>query len=147
MIVRHRSLTPTFDRSFDRAFDQLTSSFFDPRRQAGPTLDGTWSDDRYVITVDLPGVPASAVHVSVRGTTLEITVEHDEATWTRSLRLGGRLSPDKVEARHVDGRLTVSIGTLDEPEARAIEISTERPAIEATAEAAADEAVEAESHD
>jgi HSP20 family protein len=140
MIVRHRSLTPTFDRNLDRAFEQLTSSFFDHRRSTEPVVEGVWSEGDYMLTVDLPGVPADAVDVSVRGTTLTIAVDHDELTWTRSLRLGGKLSPDKVDARHLDGRLTVRVGAVDEPEARTIEISTATPAIETTAEV--DDAVE-----
>ena len=143
MIVRHRSLAPTFDRNFDRAFDQIANSFFDTRRSTGPVLEGSWSGDDYVLTVDLPGVPASAVAVSVSGTTLTIAVDHDQLTWSRDLRLNGRLSPDKVEARHVDGRLTVHIGAVDAPEARAIEISTSAPAIEATSTDESD----AEDHD
>ena len=130
MIVRHRPVSPAFD--LDRAFEQLTTSFFDTRRPAGPVLDGAWSDDEYVLTVDLPGIPADAVDVSVRGTTLSVGVDHDGFTWSRSLRLGGRLSPDKVTARHLDGRLTVRVGVVDEPEARQIEIATVAPAIEAT---------------
>ena len=131
MIVRHRTSMPAFDLSFDRAFEQLTNSFFD-RRSAGPVVDGTWNEGEYVLTVDLPGVPASAVDVSVTGNTLTIDVATDELTWKRSLRLGGRLSPDKVSAHHLDGRLTVRIGSYDEPEARRIEIETSVPAIEAT---------------
>lgn len=130
MIVRQRPISPAFD--LDRAFEQLTTSFFDQRRPVGPVVDGTWSDDEYVLRVDLPGVPASAVDVSVTGTTLKIDVDHDGLAWQRSLRLGTALSPDKVSAHHVDGRLTVRIGKHDEPEARSIEISTAAPAIEAT---------------
>lgn len=139
MIVRHRT-SPALD--LDRAFEQLTNSFFDTRRTAGPVVDGTWADGEYVLTVDLPGVPAGAVDVSVTGATLTIDVETDEITWKRSLRLGGRLNPEKVGARHVDGRLTVTIGSYDEPEARQISIDTSAPAIEATSTDSADEAGE-----
>ncbi len=132
MIVRHRPTTPTFDLSFDRTFEQLANSFFDQRRPAGPVVDGTWVDDEYVLRVDLPGIPASAVDVSVTGSTLKIDVDHDGLTWQRNLRLGSALSPDKVTAHHVDGRLTVRVGKHDEPEARSIEISTSAPAIEAS---------------
>ena len=61
--------------------------------------------------------------------------------WQRSLKLGGRLDPDKVHAHHVDGRLTVRIGTYDEPEPRRIQIDTAPmpAAIEATAEHSSDE--------
>jgi HSP20 family protein len=140
MIVRHRPVPATFD--LDRTFEQLANSFFDTRRTAGPVVDGSWSGDEYVLRVDLPGVPASAVDVSVTGDTLVIDVQHDELTWKRSLRLGGRLSPDKVSAHHVDGRLTVRVGAYDEPEARRVEISTTAPAIEATSESP--EAIDAE---
>jgi HSP20 family protein len=139
MLVRHRTYTPTFDRTFDRsidrAFDQLTNSFFETRRGAnGPLVDGVWADDHYVLTVDLPGVPADAVCVDVTGSTLTLGAKTDTLEWERSLRLGGRLDPDKIHARHVDGRLTVKIGTVDEPEARSIAIDTSAPdlAIETT---------------
>jgi HSP20 family protein len=141
MLVRHRTLTPSlvpsfdraFDRPFDRAFEQLTNSFFDTSRTTGPVIDGAWVDDRYVLTVDLPGVPAEAVTVEVTGTTLTVGATTDSLDWKRSVRLGGRLDPEKVDARHVDGRLTVRIGTVDEPEARTIAIATASPdlAIEA----------------
>ncbi len=136
MIVRHRYPTATLDRSFDRAFEQLTSSFFDSRRPVGPTVDGSWNDDEYVLTIDLPGVPAEAVNVEVTGTSLMLSAATDTMEWQRSLQLGGRLDPDKIRANHIDGRLTVRIGTYDEPEARRIEIDTApaQPAIEAAAE-------------
>lgn len=115
--------TPTFDRSFDRAFDQLVGSFFDQRRTAsGPVVDAGWQGDAYVLTVDLPGVPASAVAVEVAGQTLSLSATTPTLDWQRSVRLGARLDPDKVEANHVDGRLTVRIGTVDAPTSRRIEI-------------------------
>lgn len=143
MIVRHRTNPAAVDANLNRAFDQLANSFFDNRRPSGPVVDGAWVDDEYVLTVDLPGVPASAVSVDVTGTTLTVAVDTDELTWKRSLRLGGRLDPDKVGARHVDGRLTVTVGSYDAPEPRSIEISTTAPAIESTDT----EAIEADSTD
>lgn len=133
-----------FDRSFDRAFDQLVGSFFDNRRASGPVVDASWQGDTYVLTVDLPGVPASQVAVEVAGTTLTISAtsgaddQADRSEWRRSLRLGGRLDPDKVEASHVDGRLTVRIGTVDAPVARRVDVATAPlPQLEAPAEPAA----------
>lgn len=126
-VARRSAARPiaTFDRTFDQAFDQLVGSFFDGRRSpAGPVLDATWQGDVYVLTVDLPGVPASAVTVEVAGTTLSVRATTTELDWQRSLRLGGRLDPAKVEASHVDGRLTVRIGAVDAPVARRVELST-----------------------
>lgn len=149
MILRHRTPAPLFDRSFDRAFEQLTSSFFDTTPRATTSarqVHGEWVDGEFVLTVDLPGVPAEAVTVDVSGSTLELGAHTDHLDWTTSLRLGSRLDPDKVTARHLDGRLTVRIGTYDEPEARRIEIDTTPmpEAIEATSNDSdeADEAVE-----
>ena len=148
LTVRTTPLRPAgFDRSFDRAFDQLVGSFFDNRRSAGPVVDATWQGDTYVLTVDLPGVPADRVGVEVSGTVLTLSAVTDTAgqhtEWRRSVRLGGRLDPEKVEASHVDGRLTVRIGSVDAPTARKVEIATaplpqldtpaEQPAIDATA--------------
>ena len=145
MIVRHRFPT-AFDRNIDRAFEQLTSTFFETRRPAGPVVDGAWRNDEYVLTVDLPGVPADAVSVELTGDTLLLEARTDEMHWQRTLRLGGRLDPEKIAAHHVDGRLTVRIGTYDEPEARKIAIATTPPpvAIEAESSAAepADDAAE-----
>ena len=126
MLVRHRSVHP-FDRTIDRAFEQLTNSFYDTRRSPSPVVDGGWVDDEYVLTVDLPGVPADA------GTTLTLGATTDSFEWKRSLKLSGRLDPDKVQARHLDGRLTVRVGTIDEPQARKVAIDTTVPdvAIEA----------------
>jgi HSP20 family protein len=144
--------TPVLDRSLDRAFDQLVTSFFENRRSAtGPVIDAGWQDDAYVLTVDLPGVPASAVTVEVAGQALALRVATPSLEWQRSIRLGGRLDPEKVVASHVDGRLTVRIGTVDAPVARRIEVSTapaETPAIEAaSSEAASSEPADAQSND
>ncbi len=132
MLVRHRTTNP-LDRTIDRAFDQLTNSFYDTRRSPSPVVDGGWDGDEYVLTVDLPGVPADAVSVDIAGGTLTLGATTDSFEWKRSLRLAGRLDAGKVQARHLDGRLTVRVGTIDEPETRSIAIDTTpaEPAIEA----------------
>jgi len=133
--------TAAFDRSFDRAFDQLVGSFFE-RRPAGPVVDAAWQGDTYVLTVDLPGVPASNVGVEVAGTLLTLSAAIDQAgqhgEWRRSIRLGGRLDPDQVEASHVDGRLTVRIGSFGTPSARKVAVATAPlPQLEPTPEQSA----------
>lgn len=157
MIVRHRSpfagspLASAVDRSFDRTFDQLTSSLFEPRRRF-PEVSAEWQDDTLVLTVDLPGVPADSVSVEVAGRSLTLGAHTDRLEWSRSLQLGTSLDPDKVSARHLDGRLTVRIGAVDAPEARSIAIDTS-PAPEAELDAApsasdqADQAIETSSTD
>jgi HSP20 family protein len=129
MLVRTRPYRPAlaFDRSFDRTFEQLTSSFFVNRART-PIVDATWHDGNLVLAVDLPGTPADRVGVSVSGRTLTVSAAGEQTAWERSLRLGAALDPEQVSASYVDGRLTVSVAAAAQPEARTIEISTSAPA-------------------
>jgi HSP20 family molecular chaperone IbpA len=122
MLVRTRPLT--FDPRFDRAFNQLTSSFFTPTRRA-PVVDAAWRDDSLELTVDLPGVPQDAIDVSVAHRTLTVSARAEGLEWERSIRLGVALDPESVTARYENGRLTVTVGATPKPEARRIEIATE----------------------
>jgi len=134
MLIRtrpHRPMLPlnsfhSFDRSFDRAFEQLTSSFFSTAKRT-PVVDAAWHDGDLVLTVDLPGIPADRVDVSVSGRTLTLSAKTDESAWERSMTLGSALDPEHVTASHVDGRLTVTVGAAAR-EVRKIEISTTAPA-------------------
>lgn len=152
MIVRHRSpMTSAFgtalDRSFDRTFDQLTSSLFDTRRRF-PEVAAEWDADTLVLTVDLPGVPAESVSVEVAGRTLTLGAHTDRLEWSRSLQIGTSLDPAKVSARHLDGRLTVRIGAVDAPEARSVAIdTTPEAATGELSESDADQAIETSSTD
>ena len=142
MLVRTRPYRPalTFDRSFDRAFEQLTSSFFTDTKRS-PVVDARWEDGSLVLAVDLPGTPAEHVGVAVSGRTLTISAHGDQGTWERSLRLGAALDAEQVSANYVNGRLTVTIAPAVLPEARSIEISTEPAAtIEVASESAAADA-------
>ena len=150
MIVRHRTpfvsrsfpVVRAFDSSFDRAFEQLTQSFFEPRRRL-PAVDASWIDGSLVLTADLPGVPSEAVSVDVAGRALTISVRTDALQWERTVQLGTSVDPDKVSARHVDGRLTVTVGAVDAPEVRTVAIDT-TPTAPAIESASTDESAGAE---
>ena len=128
MLVRTRPYRPAFafDRSFDRTFDQLTSSFFTNVKRT-PVVDASWQDGNLVLAVDLPGTPAEQVGVAVSGRTLTLSVKGESSAWERSLRLGAALDAELVTANHVDGRLTVTVAPAAQPAARTIEISTSAP--------------------
>lgn len=108
-----------------------------------PQVHGAWADDGYQLRVDLPGIPESAVHVSVAGRTLAIEVDVDasrgdeqrQLRWSERLRLPQTLDPEQVAAHYRDGRLTVAIGRTAQPEARTIAIDTSAPAVEQITEA------------
>jgi HSP20 family molecular chaperone IbpA len=144
MLVRTRPYRPafTFDRSLDRTFDQLTSSFFTNVKRT-PIVDASWHDGSLVLAVDVPGTPSEQVGVAVSGRTLTISVTGEGSTWERSLRLGAALDAEQVSATYVDGRLTVTVAAAAQPAARTIEISTSAPAAIEVAETPADVAPEA----
>ena len=135
MLVRTRPHRPAFafDRSFDRAFDQLTSSFFTNVKRT-PVVDASWQDGNLVLAVDLPGTPAEQVGVAVSGRTLTLSATTEHSSWERTVTIGTALDPESVSANHVDGRLTVTIGAAAKPAARTIEISTTAPAAIESAE-------------
>ena len=145
MLVRHRSpfvsrsypVVRAFDTSFDRAFEQLTRSFSEPRRRL-PAVDASWIDGSLVLTADLPGVPSEAVSVDVAGRALTIGVRTEDLQWERTVQLGTSVDPDKVSARHVDGRLSVTVGAVDAPEVRKVAIDT-TPLVPAIESSSADE--------
>jgi HSP20 family protein len=148
MLVRTRPHRPAFafDRSFesfDRAFDQLTSSFFTNVKRT-PVVDASWQDGNLVLAVDLPGVPAEQVGVAVSGRTLTLSVKGESSVWERSLRLGAALDPEHVSASYVDGRLTVTVAAATQPEPRTIEVSTSAPEAIAAETPAAESAEPAE---
>ena len=147
MIVR--SPLSALDRSFDRTFDQLTAGLLTTpmaRRRPLPEVRAHHDDtdrDALVLTVDLPGVSADAVTVEVAGRSLTLGVDTEALQWSRSLQLGPALDPDKVTARHLDGRLTVRIGSVDAPETRTITIDTDpAPALSQSGDQVIDAAVD-----
>jgi HSP20 family protein len=121
----------SFDRRFDRTFAHLaglalgTSTF---ARQASPAVSGSWNDGAYVLTVDVPGVPAEALSVSVTGRTLVLDVATDQLTWNERIRLPHTLDIEATAATYADGRLTVTVPASAEAQPRKVEITVGTPA-------------------
>ena len=133
MLVRTRPYRPsvafrTFDRSFDRAFEQLTSSFFTTAPRT-PVVDASWQRRRPRAHRRPPrrgrragrrgGLRPHADAVGARPST---------PRGSAASRIGAALDPESVTAHHVDGRLTVTVAAAAKPEARTIEIATTAPA-------------------
>jgi HSP20 family protein len=125
----HRS----FDRRFDRTFAQLASLAFGSgsvEPAIGPRVAATWSDDAYVLTVDVPGVPEEALSVSVTGRTLALDVSTDELTWNQRIRLPQTVDVGSTSATYANGRLTVTVPVAPEAQPRKVEITVAAPAAE-----------------
>jgi HSP20 family protein len=111
------------------------------------------------VHIDLPGVAADAVDVSVERSVLTVTAERSfphndgdqryiterpQGTFRRQVHLGESLDTDNIEADFADGVLTLRIPVSEKAKARKIEVGTRPATIEAaTAEpATADAPVE-----
>jgi HSP20 family molecular chaperone IbpA len=142
--MRHALLPYPYTRRAVRLGSSVDSLFNDLVRQFDePTLRGEWSDDGLTVTIDLPGIAAEGIAVSVADRVLTVAI--DELGWKRSLRLRPNLDTDSVSARHLDGRLTIHVGATAAPEAREISIDTTPPAVEAldvTSESSTDDSAD-----
>ncbi len=132
-------------RDFDAVFDQLSrggSSHVAP-------MDAYRRGDDVWVHIDLPGVAADSIDVSVERSVLTISAERTfqredadrmyfserpRGTFRRQVSLGEGLSADGVEANYHDGVLTLRIPVAAQAKPRKIEVNASQPAIDVTHE-------------
>jgi len=125
----------TFD-PFLHDIDRLTQQLFGTANGAVPT-DAWREGDKLVVEIDLPGVKADSLDVSVDHDVLTVRAERPEETdgrewlaaerphgvFTRQLYLGQSLDTDQVSADYTDGvlRITIPVAAAAKPRKVAIE--------------------------
>jgi HSP20 family protein len=103
-----------------------------------PALDVEETEDGFVLHVELPGVTASDVEVSLEENVLTIAgerrfyedrqadgfrrIERHFGRFHRAVRLPDRVHPDGVRAAYRDGLLTITVPKAEEAKPRRIEI-------------------------
>lgn len=137
-------------RSFDpfRELDRVAESVFGPA--PAMAYDAVRRGDTVVVEIDLPGVAADSIdvtvernHVSVRATRARATLESDvvlaagrrHGEFRRDLELGASLDARGVEASYDAGVLTLRIPVLESAQPRKVTVQgrRERELVEATA--------------
>jgi HSP20 family protein len=126
---------PFSDRSLGRAFSTLT-----PSAWMKPTMDISANDQKYTITVELPGVEENDVKLELDKDTLIIKgekkqekeekeknyyrVERSYGSFRRMLSLPDDADPDSISAKFNKGVLTVNISrkSITKSEAKKIPI-------------------------
>ena len=113
--------------------DRLTARVFDSAtRTSGCRLEAYREGDTYVIDIDLPGVDPASIDVMVDRQVLTVRAERKHADsvateqpageLSRQVTLSDTLDTDRLEARHDNGVLTLTI-PLVKANPRRVEIS------------------------
>ena len=131
-------------RLFDDRFDRLIERTFGRDRQAPwvPAMDVYETDDEVVVTVELPGLSAEDVDVSVEDSTLTVSgsrefssdveegsyhrIERRYGAFSRALTLPPQVDTSKVGARFEDGVLTVDVPKIEKAKPKKIQIKAGR---------------------
>lgn len=129
-----------------RDFDRLFGSFFptfdedaDQNVSWTPHLDVLETDDAYVLEMDVPGVSRDDIQINLHDGILSVSgerssrevsendnvlrVERHAGHFYRSFRLPKQISEKKIEARHENGVLTVTLPKVEESKPRKIKVS------------------------
>ncbi|MCS6772153.1 MAG: Hsp20/alpha crystallin family protein [Kiritimatiellae bacterium] len=119
-------------RLFDESFRRFGSSPFGARDRLAPRLFSPSADiedrgDKYIVRIDLPGVDKSEISVNLNGQTLSVSGQTAEVKderdpsgriirqerrtgrFQRVLVLPGPVQGDNMEAKYVDGVLTIVV--------------------------------------
>ncbi|HKN80303.1 MAG TPA: Hsp20/alpha crystallin family protein [Actinomycetota bacterium] len=130
-------------RLLDDRFDRLIERTFGRDRQAPwmPAMDVYETDDQIVVTVELPGVHAEDVEVSVEDSTLTVggarefsseveqeryrRIERRYGAFSRAVTLPPKVDTSKVDARFSDGVLTIEIPKVEKAEPTKITVKAD----------------------
>jgi HSP20 family protein len=136
-------------RELDRLAQQALGT---PARPAAMPIDAWRHDEEFVVELDLPGVAADSIELTVEKNVLTIHAErrrsHDDGvelvvgerafgTFSRQLFLGESLDADRLEAAYADGVLTLRVPVAERAKPRRVPVSAGQGgqrAIETTAE-------------
>lgn len=141
------SVMPEFDRMFDRMFDGMVERFFAPRfnsvlgdwpeitRRAATRIQET--DNYYVLSAEIPGIPKEDIQISVSGNVLTVRAERREESgaeeseqgyrrsyrsFNQSFSLPTTVDPDKIEANCENGILEVVLPKTEQAQPKRIEV-------------------------
>jgi HSP20 family protein len=135
-------------RDLDRFAQQVLGT---PARPAAMPIDAYRQNDAFVVELDLPGVDASSIDLTVEKNVLTIHAERQRTigeetelvvgerphgTFSRQLFLGESLDAEQLTASYADGVLTLRVPVAEKAKPRRVEVTTgptsASPAIETT---------------
>ena len=124
-------------KAVEDEFDRLAGRAF-ARNAWVPALDVRETEDRFEVTLDLPGMDPEAVGVTFEDGSLTITgkrdlaneekgetwhrIERSYGTFARSIRLPQTADPERIEATFDKGVLSVAVPKVEQAKPRTIEV-------------------------
>ena len=125
-------------RMLDAALSNLDAMDWTAPAAATPRADVLEGDKEFRIVLDLPGIAASDLEISVENQTLSVKAERKlevpegfeprrreragNVAFTRTFRLGSGVDPDAVGAKLQDGVLTLTLPKTEQSLPRRIEV-------------------------
>ena len=132
------TLRHDMERLFERTFPKVFGEEIEIEHGWRPEVDFRETDEAYVIETDLPGMAAEDVTVEVEGpyvvlkgerhTEHETTEEGVKRTeraygkFYRRVRMPKAVKAEEMEAKYVNGVLTMTVPKAEEAKAKAIEV-------------------------
>jgi HSP20 family protein len=123
-------------RDLDRFAQQVLGT---PARPAAMPIDAYRQNDAFVVELDLPGVDAGSIDLTVEKNVLTVHAERrrtgsddtelivgerPHGTFSRQLFLGESLDADQLTASYADGVLTLRVPVAEKAKPRRVEITT-----------------------
>jgi HSP20 family protein len=124
-------------REFDRLAEQMLSAGLRGTPRSVP-MDAYRRGDRFLIHLDLPGVDADAIELTVEQNVLTVRAERrfepeegdeplvserPQGSFTRQLLLGESLDTDRLEADYDQGVLTLRIPVAEQAKPRRVQVT------------------------
>ena len=121
-------------RELDQLTQQLVSGGRTPRSFP---MDAYKRGDEFFVHLDLPGVNPDSIDITVESGVLTVRAdrafeqregdqiivsERPQGTFTRELRLGRTVDPEKIAASYDDGVLTLTLPVAAEAKPRRVEV-------------------------
>lgn len=131
-------------RELDALFNQRDARTAWPAGRPMP-MDAYRRGDNVWVHLDLPGVVADTIDISVERNVLTVAAERSyqrqeadrvyfderhEGAFRRQVSLGEGLDADGIEADYTDGVLTLRIPVIPQAKPRKIEVTSSQPAID-----------------
>jgi HSP20 family protein len=127
------------DRLASAVFGRPAMPWMAAAAKVFPAVNLTEDNDKYYVRAELPGIKADALEIEVQNRSLTIagerTIESEGETvryhrrereagkFSRIISLPGDIDAGKVDAKMVDGMLTVAIAKLESSKPRKITVS------------------------